>query len=87
VIAFEPSPNTREILTRNIDLNGYGWVSVRSEALDAGAGERRFARRGNGAGLSSFAPLEVAAGDEAHLVKTTSLDEATGRSRERPSLS
>jgi FkbM family methyltransferase len=78
VIAFEPSRNTRQILTRNIALNAYHWVRARAEALDAKQGERSFvARQGDGAGLSSFAPHEVATGDETHVVTTTSLDEAT----------
>jgi FkbM family methyltransferase len=78
VLAFEPSAKTRDALLRNIALNEYHWVSVRSEALDAEPGERRFvARHGNGAGLSSFAPEAFAPGDEARLVATTSLDEAT----------
>jgi FkbM family methyltransferase len=78
VIAFEPSTKTREVLARNVALNAYPWVTLRSEALDVSPGERRFvARHGNGAGLSSFAPQEVASGDEVHRVATTSLDEAT----------
>ena len=78
VIAFEPSPKTREALLRNVALNGYDWVTVHGEALDAEPGERSFvARHGDGAGLSSFAPQDVASGDQAQLVATTSLDRAT----------
>jgi FkbM family methyltransferase len=88
VIAFEPSKDTREALTRNVALNAYAWVTVRSEALDAEPGERRFvARHGNGAGLSSFVPEEVASGDKIDHVTTTSLDEATSAlPRERVTL-
>jgi FkbM family methyltransferase len=77
VIAFEPSPQTRATLVRNIALNGYDWVNVRSEALDAQSGQRRFiSRRGDGAGLSSFEPQEIASNDETQIVATIALDEA-----------
>ena len=78
VVAFEPSPKSREVLRRNVALNGFHWTVVRSEALDAGTGVRHFvARDGDAAGLSSFAPRDAAPSEETQVVETTSLDEAT----------
>jgi FkbM family methyltransferase len=77
VIAFEPSSQTRRLLSRNVQLNGFDWVRIQPEALDSGPGERKFvARTGDAAGLSSFAPAEATANDDVELVHTVSLDEA-----------
>jgi FkbM family methyltransferase len=77
VIAFEPSSRTRRMLTRNVELNAFDWVRIQPDALDSGPGERKFvARRGNAAGLSSFAPAEATSKDDVELVHTVSLDEA-----------
>ena len=42
VIAFEPASFTRQALLRNLELSGFGWVEVRSEALADTSGERAF---------------------------------------------
>jgi FkbM family methyltransferase len=77
VIAFEPATATRGWLTRNVRLNGYDWVEVRSEALDATSSERSFvSRQGDAAGLSSFAPGHRGPSDRVETVVTIALDRA-----------
>lgn len=83
VIAFEPVAATRDALLANVQLNGFGWVDVRSEALDAQRGERELVAFGeNAAGLSSFRP-ESTAGGHVERVPTTTLDDAVGAYRGR----
>ncbi|MFT5141489.1 MAG: FkbM family methyltransferase [Rhodothermales bacterium] len=79
VVAFEPAAETRRLLTRNIALIGFDWVTVRPEGLDRESTHRSFvAFEGDAAGLSSFAPESAAALGTLVDIKTCTLDDALG---------
>lgn len=62
VVSFEPATFTRNQLVRNVNLNDFGWVEVRSEALSDQAGELELVVLEETTGLSSFAPRDVLGG-------------------------
>jgi FkbM family methyltransferase len=79
IIAFEPDPSNRELLKKNIELNGYiSQVDISSKAVDEDSGERTFCRSTH----SNWNRLEqdnesrnVDEFVERFSVKTTSVDE------------
>jgi FkbM family methyltransferase len=77
VIAFEPAARTRASLIRNVALNGFHWIDVRTEALSDRPGEREFfSFPVDSWGSSSFAPPGDLPDAERGVVVTTTLDEA-----------
>lgn len=88
VLAFEPAETTRRILLRNVALNGFGWVSVCPEGLDAESASRSLVVfEGDAAGLSSFAPDPGVGAGSAMQVVTRALDEVVdGTRRDRLAL-
>jgi FkbM family methyltransferase len=56
VISFEPVPDTRTALQRNVSANGFDHVIVLPHALSDTRSERMFFATANGGGLSSFVP-------------------------------
>ncbi len=88
VIAFEPGPWARTILTRNIRVNAFDWVRVVPAALAEKNGLGEFAvYGGDAAALSSFAPPEELSGGCIRQVPTVTLDIAlTGKERARLKL-
>jgi FkbM family methyltransferase len=77
VIAFEPASLTRQALLKNLELSGFGWVEVRSEALADTSGERTFTGFTVDAwGSSSFVPPDGLPGRRVEeTVRTITLDE------------
>jgi FkbM family methyltransferase len=58
VIAIEPAPLLA--LRRNVELNGYNWVTFIDAALGDITGRRNFTMfEGEGCGMSSFAPIDL----------------------------
>ena len=77
VIAFEPAQETRRNLIRNIELSGFTWVDVRSNALADRCESREFLTFGEQAwGSSSFAPPKELPGARREVVETVTLDSA-----------
>lgn len=75
VLAFEPTPGTRAVLTRTVALNGLGAsVSVRPEALGATTG-RMSLHIGPTEGSNSNSLMEGRAGSTAAEVPTLALDD------------
>ncbi len=74
VWAFEPSPQIRARLRRNIELNGLTNVTVRDEALSDTDGSRRFfGGSDDHSGLASLRPLAASNGTyEVRTAKLTS---------------
>jgi FkbM family methyltransferase len=75
VLAFEPAPEARAQLLKNVEINGFSRVDVRSEALAEEQGTREFVAFSVEAwGSSSFAPPEGLAGGQRETVETVTLD-------------
>ena len=87
VVAFEPAETTRRILLRNVALNDFAWVSVRSEGLDAESASRSLVVfEGNAAGLSSFSPEPGAGAGTVARIVTRALDDVAARGGRPPAL-
>jgi FkbM family methyltransferase len=71
VVACEPSPATMELLRANVDDNGLDWVQLREVALAEAHGRLQMQVFEPGAGDSSFAPADTAAGTEVEVEVTT----------------
>ena len=85
VVSFEPGSLQRRALERNVQLNGFDWVRIRSEALDEVAGTRNFAAlTGDSTGLSSFQP--DAAVDSEKVASVTLDDALPSAERDRIAL-
>ena len=87
VMAFEPAETTRRSLIRNVALNEFAWVSVRSEGLDSRSARRNLVVfEGDAAAFSSFSP-ENGSGGTVMQVVTRALDEVVvGAQRDRLAL-
>jgi len=74
VIAFEPAERARKALECNVELNGFGWIETRPEALaDFSGTTTLLSFDGDASGFSSFAPPEI--GNARHeTVAVTTLD-------------
>ena len=88
VMAFEPAETTRRNLIRNVALNEFGWVSVRSEGLDSESASRSLmVFEGDAAGLSSFSPEQGPDAGTVMQIVTRTLDEVVvGTQRDRLAL-
>jgi FkbM family methyltransferase len=77
VFAFEPAPETRRQLLRNVELSGFSQVDVSPMALADRRETRSFtAFDENAWGSSSFAPPGELSGGKVEQVQTVLLDEA-----------
>lgn len=84
LIAFEPAPETRSYLERNVALSGISWMEVHPQALAESAGVREFVSFAAEAwGSSSFAPLADYPGKKVERVETVTLDEVLPESERR----
>ena len=88
VMAFEPAETTRRILMRNVTLNEFAWVSVRSEALDSESACRNLmVFEGDAAAFSSFSAGQGSGAGTVTQVVTRTLDEVVvGAQRDRLAL-
>ncbi len=78
VVAFEPNPTARDVLRRNVALNGLSSrVTVEAAAVGAAAGSATLYDAGNTSGLSRLgAPNPASQGDRAHVqVPVVALDD------------
>jgi FkbM family methyltransferase len=71
VIACEPAVGTMALLRSNVRLNGYCWVDLQQVALAERPGEMTLVSFEPGSGLSSFAPLDPATGQQEKVVART----------------
>lgn len=80
VISFEPNETSREVLRKNVELNGFeGWVDIESIALSDRSGQQTFFSRKNDA-MSSLARSGFGEGASSgdiyeQYIETTRLDE------------
>ena len=74
VVAFESAPGAIRALTENVQLNGFQWVEIATDALSDRAGRQEFLDLGQASGFSSFAPKQV--GGTRITVDTVRLDDA-----------
>ncbi len=88
VMAFEPAETTRRSLIRNVALNEFAWVSVRSEGLDSESARRNLVVfEGDAAAFSSFSPEHGSGAGTVMQVVTRALDEVVvGAQRDRLAL-
>ena len=87
-MAFEPAETTRRSLIRNVALNEFAWVSVRSEGLDSETASRSLVVfEGDAAGFSSFSPEQGSGAGTVMRIPTRALDEVVvGAQRDRLAL-